>query len=66
MIYLKVNRYENIELQKLADEEYDYYSGLYVIKDINHKINSDGDFSTKLGLMKFTMATEKEKDNNEE
>ena len=66
MIYLKVNRYENIELQKLADEEYDYYSGLYVIKDINHKINSDGDFSTKLSLMKFTMATEKEKDNNEE
>lgn len=64
MIYLKVNRYENINLEKLADEDYDYYSGLYVIKEITHTMDREGAFSTNLKLVKFTMVTEeKEKDN---
>ena len=44
MIYLKVNRYENINLEKLADEDYDYYSGLYVIKEITHTMDREGAF----------------------
>ena len=56
-IYLKVNRYKNINLQELADGNYDYYSGLYVVKNITHKLDSGGSFTTNLGLMKFTMAS---------
>jgi hypothetical protein len=58
MIYLKVNRYENIKNEKLADN--DYYSGLYMIKKINHEISSDGDFITRLNIVKFTMAEKEE------
>lgn len=55
MIYLKVNRYENIKNENLVDKE-DYYSGLYIIKKINHEISSNGEFTTRLGIMKLTMA----------
>lgn len=52
LIFLEVNR-----LNKLAIEEEDYidrsyYTGVYMVMGIEHRINSDGEFTTILNILK--------------
>ena len=60
LLYLDITRYKDITLDEVVSKEYDYYSGLYTIKKIEHSIGSDGSFTTSLGIVKFSMVTNSE------